>query len=270
MLAVRNEIPMVLFPLFEKAGGVTAAVSSRKGGVSAAPFDSLNMSFSSGDAPLAVKENRRRFLSAAGILPEDAVSCHQVHGTHVEIVGKADCGRGALSGETAIAGCDGLLTAASGVPLTMNFADCTPIFLYDPVRRAAAVVHGGWRGTAGDIAGKTVRLMEETYGSRPSDILAGIGPAIRMCCFEVGEDVTEAFRRMFPEEDMAALCREKGEGKFLFDLAEANRRLLLRAGVRADHIEDSGLCTYCRDDLFFSYRKSGGRTGRHMGVIMLR
>lgn len=269
MIEIRNGIPFVAFSLFRRAGGVTAAVASRRGGVSKAPFDTLNMSFSTGDDPAAVRENRKRFLSLLHIPAESIISCHQVHGTHIEIVGRADCGRGAKEADTAIPACDGLMTQEKNVPLTMNFADCTPLLFYDPVHHAAGVAHGGWRGTAGDIGGKMVQLFHETYGTRPEDLLAGVGPAIGGCCFEVGQDVIDAFSALFGLEEMGRLAREKGGGKYLFDLPEANRLLLLRAGMTSHHIEMSGLCTYCRDDLFFSYRKSGGRTGRHMAAVML-
>lgn len=269
MIEIRKGMPIVTFSLFKKAGGIAAAVASRKGGVSEAPFDSLNMSFSAGDDPAAVRENRRRFLTLLGADPAKAVSCHQVHGTDILEMGRDDAGRGALSAETAVPACDGLITREKGLPLTMNFADCTPLLFYDPEHRAAGIAHGGWRGTAGDIAGKTVRLMGEKYGTKPERLLAGIGPAIGKCCFEVGSDVIGAFRALFGEEEMAALAAEKEGGKYLFDLPGANRRLLLRAGLAAAHIEDAGLCTYCRDDLFFSYRKSGGKTGRHMAAVML-
>lgn len=270
MIEKKNGIPCVTFSLFEKAGGIAAAVAGRQGGVSAAPFDTLNMSFSAGDDPAAVRENRRRFLTALGMPPEDIVSCHQVHGTHIEVVGRADRGRGALDAESALPACDGLAADEAGVPLTMNFADCTPLLFYDPVHHAAGVAHGGWRGAAGDIGGKAVRLMEERFRTRPEDLLCGIGPAIGGCSFEVGRDVIDAFAPLFDGETLAGLVKEKGGGKFLFDLPGANRRLLLRAGVAEEHIEMCGLCTYCRDDLFFSYRKSGGITGRHMAAVMLK
>ena len=269
MIEERNGISYVEFSLFQKAGSVKAAVASRKGGVSQPPFDSLNMSFSTGDDLAAVRENRRRFLSMLGVDPAAVISCCQVHGTHIEVVGKKDCGRGALLPDTAVAACDGLLTQESGVPLIMNFADCTPLLFYDPVRRAAGLAHGGWRGTAGNIAGIMVRLMKEQCGSDPADILAAIGPAIGPCCFEVGSDVVDAFGRLFSAEEMGRLAipEEGKKGKFLLNLPMANRMLLLRAGLVPSHIENAGLCTYCRDDLFYSYRKSKGKTGRHMAVI---
>lgn len=269
MIEIQNGFPFVRFPAFQKAGGVAAAVASRKGGVSKAPFDSLNMSFSTGDDPEAVRENRRRFLSLLHIDPAAIISCHQVHGTHIEVVGEADKGRGALDRESAVPECDGLMTNVRHVPITMNFADCTPLLFYDPVNEAIAIAHGGWRGTAGDIAEKTVRLMGERYGTRPEHLLAGIGPAIGGCSFEVGQDVIDAFQRLFTPKEMNELIKTKPNGKYLFDLPGANHKLLLRAGILESHIDDCKICTYCHDDMFFSYRKSGGKTGRHMAVMML-
>ena len=258
------------FPGFERAGHVTAAVSCRSGGSSPVPFDTLNMSFSVGDDPGHVRENRRRFLQILKVSPDQIVSCRQVHGIHLEQVGAGDRGRGALDPSDAIPACDGLLTNESNVPLTMNFADCTPILLYDPVHRAAALSHGGWRGTAQDIAGCTVQRMKDAFGSVPGDILAAEGPAIGPSCFEVGEDVKLAFQHLFGETEQIRLFRSRGHGKYFLDLPEANRLLLIRAGIKAEHIEQSGMCTYARDDLFYSYSHSGGKAGRHMAVMMLQ
>lgn len=249
---------------------VTAAVSERTGGVSVGQFASNNMSFSTGDDAAHILSNRRKFLSALLIAPEQIISTNQVHGTNILIVGKEDRGRGALTKETAIPACDGLLTKETNVALTMNFADCTPIFLYDPVHRIAGLLHGGWRGTAGNICGKAVAMAEEIFSSRASDILAAIGPCIRRQSFEVGEDVIVAFSELFSPSEMETLSDRKENGKYHFDLPHANRLLLLRAGLRVENIEDCGICTFERDDLFYSYRKSGGQTGRHMGVIMMR
>ncbi len=265
-----DSFPYVTFQIFNSHPEVIAAVSMRDGGVSVGPYHSANMSFSAGDDPACVRENRRRYLTALGIDPETIVSTNQVHGTRIVTVGKSDRGRGALSPETAIDQCDGLLTATPGVPLTMNFADCTPIFLYDPIKKIAALVHGGWRGTVGNIAGAAVQEMENRFGTNPKDILAAIGPAIGPCCFEVGEEVIKEFAKLFAPPDLAALVKEKENGRFLFNLPEANRRLLLQAGLREGNIENCNLCTYCHNDTFFSYRKEKGKTGRHMGVICIK
>lgn len=129
------------FSIFEDKAGFEAAVSCRKGGSSPAPFDTLNMSFSAGDNPEHVRDNRKRFLQLLGIPSDQIISCHQVHGIHLEQVGAEYCGRGALDPDDALPACDGLLTNESNVPLTMNFADCMPLVFYDPVRRAAALSH---------------------------------------------------------------------------------------------------------------------------------
>lgn len=270
MLQEKNGILYYTFDIFKRLPAVTAAVSARKGGVSGAPFASLNMSFSSGDDSQLVLENRRRYLSALHIVQEHIICCNQVHGVHIEQVGTADRGRGATEAASAIPSCDGLMTSEAGVPLTMNFADCTPLLFCDPVNHAVAVSHGGWRGTAGNIAAATLERMHEAYGTDPGNVLAAIGPAIGACCFEVGQDVMDQFAALFSPAELEELARQAGE-KYYLDLAKANRMLLLRAGIRPDHLEEAHICTYCRDDLFFSYRKAsrhGEKTGRHMAVIM--
>ena len=261
----------ILYMTFDcyQGQGVVAAVSCRTGGVSEPPFSSLNMGFHTGDDADAVRENRRRYFEALGLSASRLVSGNQVHGTYIYKVTEKDAGRGALTMETAIPACDGFMTDEKDIPITMNYADCTPLFFYDPVKRAIALSHGGWRGTAGNIAALTVAKMEKNYGSKRKDILCVIGPAIGLECFEVGEEVVEEFYKLFNEKEISRLAVKKANGKYLFDLHNANRRLLEKAGIPADHIEDCGLCTYCHDDLFYSYRRSGGKTGRHMAVMAL-
>lgn len=246
-----------------------AAVSMRQGGVSEGPFGSLNMGLHVGDDPAAVVENRRRFFHALSSDAKRLINCNQVHGTHVEVVGEKDCGRGADRLETAIPDCDGLITAEKGVPITMNYADCTPLFFYDPKKEVIALAHGGWRGTAGNIAGKTIEKMEQEFHCCREDILCAIGPAIGKDAFEVGGEVVDAFRLLFPETLLTTLYQKKDNGKYLFDLHGANRELMKAAGIPEHHIEDCGICTFSHDDLFYSYRKSGGKTGRHMAVMEL-
>lgn len=145
----RNGVSYLTFDVFENAP-LTAAVSCRDGGVSQGFFTSLNMGLHVGDDPSLVVENRKRFFDALGADSRTLINCSQVHGTHIEIVGKEDCGRGALSLDTAIPDTDGLITNEANVPITMNYADCTPLFFYDP-KGVIALSHGGWRGTAGNI-----------------------------------------------------------------------------------------------------------------------
>ena len=267
-IMTKNGISYLTFDIYEKFP-LRAAVSTRLGGVSEGPFASLNMGLHVGDDPTAVVENRRRFFRVLGSDARRLINCNQVHGTHIEVVGKKDGGRGAESLETAIPACDGLITAEKEVPITMNYADCTPLFFYDPKKEVIALSHGGWRGTAGNIAGKTIEKMEKEFQCSRDDILCAIGPAIGKAAFEVGGEVIEAFQALFSETVLAPLYQKKENGKYLFDLHRANRELMKAAGVPEDHIEDCGICTFSQDDLFYSYRKSGGKTGRHMAVLEL-
>lgn len=267
-IETKRNISFLTFSIF-KSLPLKAAMSCRNGGVSRPPFTSLNMGLHVGDREEDVLENRKRYCKALGISENDLVNCCQVHGTHVEEVDEKDCGRGALSLSSAIPDTDGLITASPLVPLTMNYADCTPLFFYDPVHKAAALSHGGWRGTAGNIAGKTIALMEERFHSRREDILAAIGPAIGFADFEVGEEVVDAMMLLFEKSEGESLYRRKENGKYLFNLPGANYLLIKKAGIPENHIEDCRISTWERNDLFYSYRKEKGRTGRHMAVLMM-
>lgn len=266
----KNGIQYITFAQFKKYPELVAAVSTRAGGVSDGAFSSLNMSFSTGDMPERVIENRRRYFAVLRLDPKDSVGCNQVHGVNIVRVGKRDCGKGASSRESAISACDGLVTNEKGVALTMNFADCTPLLFFDPVRHAIGLAHGGWRGTAGNIAGRTVGEMHTAFGSEPADIIAAVGPAIGPDRFEVGAEVIAAFTELFGSAEVKELYRPIGEGKYLYDLWETNRRLMLCAGLKEEHIECTRICTHTHADIFFSYRREKGKTGRHMAVMALR
>ena len=254
------------------------AVFSRRGGVSAAPFDSLNLSVSVPDERDRVYANRRRAFGLFGRDTDTVVHAHLVHGSAVARVTQADNG-------TWLKHVDGLITDQPGCALTMNFADCAPIFLYDPRRHAIGLGHAGWRGTVIDLPGAMVRAMTEQFGSDPADLVAAVGPCIGPCCYEVGEDVIAAVEAAFAEPELLFRRRTADDGPppesdnrrlvagsqgarvGHFDLPEANRRNLFNAGVRT--VELSGYCTACRTDLFFSHRAEKGRTGRFGAVFAL-
>jgi hypothetical protein len=160
---------------------------------------------------------------------------------------------------------DGIITDAHDVPLVMRFADCVPVLLYDPVKRAIGLAHAGWRGTVAGIGPATVQAMVDTYGSRPADIVAGVGPSIGPCCYEVGPEVVAQVRETFGTTRGLVEPETEAHGPHL-DLWEANRRALEKAGVQ--RIELSGLCTACHTHEFFSHRAEAGRTGR-FGVILV-
>ena len=258
-------------PSFEEAGPVRAWFSTRLGGVSRPPYATLNLGFHVGDDPAAVAENRARLCLALGVDQRTLVAARQVHGDRVQVVGAEDAGRGAVDGGLALPDADALVTRDSGVVLTAYYADCVPVCLYDPRAGAVGLAHAGWKGTVGETAAKAVRKMVEAFGSDPGDCLAAIGPSIGPCCYEVDEKVVGPLAQAF--EDWPDLVRPSGRqaadrpGKWKLDLWEANRRSLLRAGLRSENILVGGLCTACRRDIFFSHRAEGGRTGRLMALV---
>jgi len=260
--AFRDGVPF--YRPFAGLGGVVAAFTTRHGGFSEGPYATLNLGLHVGDDPRRVLANREKLGEVLGYDPRKAVCGAQVHGTRVAAVGEKEAGRGAMSAEDALPGIDGLATATPGLPLLAFFADCVPLFLYDPARRAAALVHAGWRGTTGRIAAAAVTVMEKEYGCRPGDLWAVIGPSIGPCCYRVGDETAAAF-----QQEARPCLQPVGDGTWRLDLWEANRRQLLEAGLAGGRIFLAGLCTACRSETFFSYRAGRGNTGRMAGLIML-
>lgn len=248
------------------AAGIAHGVSARFGGVSRAPFHSLDLALHVADSVEDVRENRRRFAAALGVDAARVVAAQQVHGERIARVGEDEAGRGAFSYEDALAETDALITDAPGLPLLLFYADCVPVLFADPVRRAVGVCHAGWRGTARRIAAKTLRAMGEAFGTRPEDCLIGIAPSIGACCYEVGAEVAEAFQAAFGAD--AGLLEARGDS-WRLDLWRANRLQLLEAGARPDRIDCAGVCTACNHEVFFSYRADAGQTGRIGALVAL-
>lgn len=245
--------------------GLPHGFSTRRGGVSPAPWDSLNLRPGCGDAPENVAENYRRFCGAAGTEAERAVLAKQVHETTVRPCTAADAGKGLLRERDYTA--DALITNEANLPLLVFSADCGITLLYDPVHEAVGGVHAGWRGCAGGILEQTVAKMHRLYGSEPSQILAALGPCIGSCCFETDDDVPDAMRSALGADAEPYL--ERRGPKWHVDLAGLNRQWLLRSGLVPEHIDVCGLCTACRPDLFWSHRKMGEARGVQAALIAL-
>ncbi len=261
-----NDVVYYSFPAFDAVSFVRHGFSTRLGGVSRGIYDSMNLSFTRGDEASSVRENFDRFCRAVGVDSRHAVVSAQEHHTTVYHATAADRGRGVWR-ERGYTDIDGLLTDEPDVVLFTQFADCVPLFFADPVRRVVGTAHAGWRGTAAGMGAVMIDHMIADYGCRPENVLAAIGPSIGPCCFEVDEPVRTAFAEVF---DFAGDCtRELGNGKSHIDLWEINRRTLLRAGLRADQITVTDLCTRCHPDLFWSHRATGGRRGSLAGCIAL-
>ena len=227
------------------AAGADAAVTARSGGVSSGPYATLNLSLSVGDDPGCVLENRRRLAAGFGASPADFVFARQVHGAAVRVVGAADRGSGASCLDDAVADADALVTTSPGVVLAILTADCVPIVLHDPVAAVLACVHAGWRGTVAGVTTAALAAMQ-ALGSRPSDVIAGIGPAIAAARYQVGTDVHQAITQAFGPA--AAFIRPddsapESPDRWLLDLWAANRDALVEAGVPAPQIHTTTLPT---------------------------
>jgi YfiH family protein len=240
------------------AEGLVHAVFTRLGGVSVGRFAALNVGHSVGDSQAAVAENHARVYARLDLNADRVASPRQVHGNHVARVMPDDGGR-------SFPNTDGLVTASPRTALLLRFADCQPILLYDPVHHALGLIHAGWRGVAQGIARRAVEAMRDAFGSRPRDLIAGLGPAIGPCCYTVGHNVAAAMGYALPDWDQAMVL--EGEDRWRLDLSAANGQQLAAEGVR--HIEYGNLCTACHLDEFYSHRGEDGRTGRFAVVAYL-
>ncbi|MCL6628842.1 MAG: peptidoglycan editing factor PgeF [Armatimonadetes bacterium] len=242
-------------------------VSTRLGGCSSPPFESLNIAFHTADELAHVLQNRQRLLAHLGIPLEYLTTAKQVHGNDVAVVTSDMRGSGACDYDSAIEATDALITNVPNTCLMVQVADCPPILLYDPGRQVIAAVHAGWRGSAQLITLKTVRTMVDHFDCQPKDIVACIGPSIGPCCYEVGPEVVYTVRETMGSLDGLAEPSTSSD-RFHLDLWEANRRQLIEAGIREHNIEVAQICTRCKSALFFSERSCRG-TGRFGAGIML-
>ena len=242
---------------------VTHAFTTRRGGVSPAPYDSLNLGLYREDDPENVIKNHALLAEALGYDPKKLVMTHQVHSDTVRVVTSADA-NGINHHDYPES--DALITNEPGVALWVFTADCTPILLHDPVTGAVGAVHAGWRGTAASIVSKTVEKMVSLYGCEAKNIHAAIGPNIGLCCFETDADVPEAMIKAYGEEAKDHI-RPKGH-KYYVNLKELNALALHRVGVESIAISDA--CTVCQCDRFWSHRVTKGLRGSQGAIIVCK
>ena len=259
-LKEKNHVPYIQFKNLSATGIVKHGFSTRKGGVSTGIFSSMNLNFKRGDDPDAVLENYRRMAAALNMCVEDMVLSDQTHTTNVRVITEEDRGKGILRPQD-YSDVDGMITNVPGIVLVTSYADCVPLYFVDPVRKAIGLSHSGWKGTVGHIGQKTVWKMHEVYGSEPKDIVAAIGPSICQSCYEVSDDVAEAFRANFTADEAADILLDKGNGKYQLDLWKANWYVLTDAGILPEHLSVTDLCTACHPDLLWSHRKTNGQRG---------
>ncbi len=262
-----GELEYLTFPLLDKTGMVRHLFSTRLGGVSEGSFASMNLSYTRGDRKEAVDENYRRIAAVLGCSVEDIVCSDQTHTTNLKVVGRGDGGKG-ITRRRDYHDVDGLLTDEPGIVLATFYADCVPLYFVDTKHRAIALAHSGWRGTVARMGQCVVEKMRESYGTDPEDIVAAVGPSICQECYEVSEDVAEAFYKEFRKEGQGQeILLAKGGGKYQLDLWRANEIVLAEAGVLPSRIQVTDLCTCHNSAYLFSHRASHGRRG-NLGAFL--
>ena len=259
---------------------VTHAVFTRRRGFSSGSFAGLNGSGATGDDRATVRRNLRAVADVTGL---PLVWARPVHGTRAFFIDR-DFAEGApedaasfqrLHDRLRKIGADAMVTDVPGIALCWSFGDCAPVLLYDPLHEAIALIHSGWRGAAGGIVPRTIAGMGERYGTRPGDLIAGIGPAIGSCCYEVQENVLDAFRSQADPlvRDTAVIVTRTLPGetqpRHFLDVRVSTAQQALAAGIRPEHLDDMGICTGCRTDLFYSHRREPKPSGRFIVAIGL-
>ncbi|WP_438446325.1 peptidoglycan editing factor PgeF [Gorillibacterium sp. sgz5001074] len=242
--------------------GLTAGFTGRNGGVSRAPYHTLNLGLHVDDDPAAVVENRRLLAEEVGIPLDRWTYGEQVHGCEVQVVDRTQSGRGTLSREDAFQAKDAFITADQGIVMAGLFADCVPLYFVDPVKRAAGLAHAGWKGTVLRVAEGTVRAMTDRFGTDPKDLYAAIGPSVGPCCYEVDDRIIDRVRTEAGKEGEPYFSPAAEAGKYRLNLKEINRQIMIEAGILPNRIEMTTLCTGCSLSSFFSHRAENGRTGR--------
>lgn len=263
----KNNMAYYTFEHLERTGLVNHCFTTRLGGVSKGVYESFNLSFTRGESRETVLENYKILCGNLGFDYESFVLPYQTHTTHIRRVTLEDKGKG-VTMPSDIRDTDGLITNVPGLNLTVFGADCVPIFLLDTGKKAIATIHAGWRGTAMGIAKKAVEKMVLEYGTNPIDILAGIGPSIGKCCFQVDEPVVRLFRENLLFADQV-IFEDNEPGKYKIDLWQTNRLILKDAGIPVSNIEISAVCTMCDTHQFYSHRKMGDARGNMAGVMTL-
>ncbi len=265
----RNEsrgVEYLTFPSLEKTGIVSHLFSTRIGGASEGIYASMNLSYARGDRKEAVDENFRRIAEILGREIQDFVLSDQTHTANVRKVTEEDRGKGIVY-QKDYCDVDGLITNERHIVLATFYADCVPLFLVDKKHRAIGLSHSGWKGTAGRMGEHTLLAMREAYGTNPEDVEIGIGPSICKDCYEVGEDVTEAFAAGFPDKVRKDILFAKGGGKYHLDLWKANEYIFRMAGVPKEQISVTDICTCCNPNYLFSHRASQGKRG-NLGAFL--
>lgn len=267
-----DPLPLFHFSLLAQFNDLLHFITTRQGGCSDSPFSSFNLASHVGDREEHVLENRDKLAKALGIPFKNFFFNHQEHGTNILLINHNQKARldNDKNSTDIIPASDALVTDQKNICLLVFVADCVPILLFDYRKKVIGLVHAGWKGTVGLISQKTVQFMQSHYGSQGQDILCAIGPSIGPCCYQIGMDVLVKVRESFPQEEHHLIRYASHLEKYYFNLWQANKIQLLKAGIPEKNIALAELCTSCHSDQFFSSRKEQRLTGRFAAGIMLR
>lgn len=263
-----DTVPYLTYNSLSEINFINHAFSTRLGGVSAGEFTSMNMAFNRGDNPENVTENYKRICKSAGFDFDSLTASAQDHNTFVRAVTSENKGVGIYKPRD-LQSVDALITNEKGVTLVTYYADCTPLFFVDTKQKAIGLAHAGWRGTVGRIGEKVVNKMTELYGTNPADIVAAIGPAISVCCYEVDKPCADNFYAL-SDLDSSRFVFPKDNGKYMIDLLETNRQILEAAGVKNENITVSDVCTNCNSELLWSHRATKGKRGTMSAFLCIK
>lgn len=263
-----NSLPMWFFQNLLECKEICHFVSTRIGGFSSPPYDSLNLGLHVGDHPETVLKNRKLIASALNIPLGNFTIAKQIHDCNVEIITDDLRGSGVFDCNTAVKAADAMVTDTPDICLMVFQADCVPVLFFDVKKKVIGVAHAGWKGTVLGVTQNTIKVFMEKYKCLPENILVGIGPSIGPCCYEVGSEVIDRFENVFLDK-RGRVGNEISRGKGYLNLWEANKAQLLRMGIPEKNIEVAGICTFCNHTLFYSYRQGGNETGRFAAGIML-
>lgn len=262
-----NKSRTIAIPAFNRYPELVHGFSTRYGGVSNAEFATLNLNFYRGDNPENVHENFRRIASDLDVGLADLILSKQTHGNRMLVVDNTHKGMG-ITRDRTYDGIDAIATSEPGLMLVTYYADCVPLYFYDPEKKVIALAHSGWKGTLLDIAARSVEQLEASFNCDPADIQVAFGPHIGRCCFEVGEEVSDQFFDTF------AWARESAEknanGKWMLDLEAIITQSLTGTGINPENIHGNRICTRCEMDTFFSHRGSHGKTGTGIAFLMMK
>ncbi len=268
-----NGLKYLVFPKIEELGMVDHLFTTRLGGVSKGCYAQCNLSYTRGDDKNDVDENYRLVADALGHgkILDDFVCTYQTHTTNIKVVTEEDRGKGParLRDYTDI---DGLITDVPGIILGSFHADCPPVYLIDPAKRAIGLVHSGWKGTKGKIAGRAVEMLGQNFGSSPQDLICAIGPSICGECYEISRDVAEEFQSSFTEKELSdyGILIPYPNDKFRLYLWNAIKLTLIQAGVKKENILVTDICTRCNPELLFSHRIHGEKRGNLCAFLSIK